>query len=299
MKVLRRLFQPEVPGVLSHIFRLLLLAGLLAMLALTAAPRLAQAAACNGLNRTFARLVLGTQSNPENLAAFSQHLQQQASPGDVPACILYQLGLLAIHGQDITTGDPSETASLDQARPFFEKALSTSPAYLAALRTLAPFDTRLASSAIEVYPENPQAWIWAGSIAQAQGRMAEALIAFHRAASLQPSNHLVWESLGGLAEGQGNIPLARQAYQAACDLYPVRNGSCLSAGRLAFNDQDWQTVIYYYPRGFYPESTDGWARLILAGRKLGLAEAADWLEQAQQEYPADYEALIKELELEK
>lgn len=260
------------------------------MLTLAAGQRLSEALVCNRINRTFIRLVLQADLPQDGFQNFLSRLQRESLMLDQPpACIYYLIGIAKMNEAGAQSNDVAAP------RPFWLKALQASQLYLAALRTLAPLDADLANTAIEAYPENPQAWIWAGSIAQAQGRQAEAMIAYHQAASLQPSNHLVWENLGGLAEGQANLPLARQAYQAACDLYPVRNGSCLSAGRLAFNAQDWQAVTYYYPRGFFPESADGWARLILAGRILGLDETGRWLEQAQQEYPADYDALIEGL----
>lgn len=274
------------------LFPLLIGLGTLLALGLGRGRSLAEAVTCNLANRSLARLAWQTGLN-----AAGPHEPPAFSPAQAaPACLDFQAGLYAAY---LANNQPEAQASpqgLEPALSSWKRALQASPSYLGAVQAHAPADEGLAQAAVQAYPRHPRAWTWLAEAALAQGRQAEALIAYHRAASLQPSNHLVWESLGGLAERQANLPLARQAYQAACDLYPVRNGSCLSAGRLAFNDQDWQAVTYYYQRGSYPESADGWARLILAGRKLGLAQAAGWLEQARQEYPADYEALIKELE---
>ncbi len=92
------------------------------------------------------------------------------------------------------------------------------------------------------------------------------------------------------------MDLALQAVRNACDLYPIRNGNCLSAGRLSFLKGDWESTVRYYVQGFYPENPEAWAMLVRAAQKLGRErDAARYLAQALQEYPADYEALLAKL----
>ena len=252
---------------------LLLLAAFLAAVAYTQKPRLEKALLCNQVSQLVKFQAPGLLERLQNL------LQGK----DVPACAAYQLGLLAWNGGNV-----------EAAGDLWQQALQD-PAYTSAIRSQAPKDAALAELAIQVFPGQAQAWDWAADAAPG-GAPEPALSYLLRSSELQPRNNLTWEKIGSIAMTYGMPDLALQAVRKACDLYPIRNGNCLSAGRLSFLKGDYEASVRYYVNGFYPEHPDGWAMLIRAAQKLGRESAAKrYLAQAQQEYPADYATLLQKL----
>jgi predicted Zn-dependent protease len=255
------------------------LAGLLLVLAFllvtgyTQKPRLEKALLCNQVSQV-------TKLRPADLL---DRLQELLRGKEVPACAAYQLGLLAW-----------QSGNVDAARDLWRQALQE-PAYLGAIRSLAPRDPQLAELAVQAFPQHAPAWDWAADAAPAS-EIEPALFYLLRSSELQPRNNLTWEKIGSIAMMNDMPDLALQAVRNACDLYPIRNGNCLNAGRLSFLKGDWNSSVRYYVQGFYPENPEGWAMLIRAAQKLGRDRTADrYLAQAQQEYPADYDALLQQL----
>lgn len=196
----------------------------------------------------------------------------------------YGLGLLALQQMD----EPAADRWLAQALVGDER-------YLELARQQRPTSTALAQTATEHYPANAVGWDWRGDVTLSTTPTL-ALTYYQHAAELRPLDNLIWEKVGGLAYQQNVLDLAQTAFQHACDLNPQRNGACLSAGRLAFAAQDWATCVAYFERGSYPENAADWAKLIYAAQQLGHATVAErYWQQAQQEYPADYAALLAEL----
>jgi tetratricopeptide (TPR) repeat protein len=238
-------------------------------------------AACNLTSLVSASSLLGAP-DPFDVHAFLARLSTPVQNPD--ACQSFNQGLRAYRGGD-----------LDRARSYFTQALPGSAIYLDPIRSFFQDDQILADVALQTYPENPVAWEWAASANADQPVLS--LEFLRRSAELQPTDNLVWERLGQLAEQLGNTDLALIALRNACDIYPVRNGACLSAARFFFERQDWENTIMYYQIGSYPEHPDQWARLVLAARHLGrLGDAQRFLERAELENPADYEALFAALD---
>lgn len=192
----------------------------------------------------------------------------------------YALGLLA-----------QKQGQIAEAERWYAQALSDGR-YLALTRQQLPQSAALAQQATALHPAQATAWEWLGDVTVATDPAA-ALAHYQNAAQLSPLDNLIWEKVGQLAQQQNNPEIARNAYQHACDLNPVRNGACLSAAHLAYLVQDWALTIEYYERGGYPESVTGWVELIRAAQQLGqTTAAARYRAQAEQEYPADYAALL-------
>jgi len=162
------------------------------------------------------------------------------------------------------------------------------------VKGFAPKDRGLAKIAVQTYPHSSLAWVWLGDASQ--GDPEGTLAAYLRAADLSPYDNLLWERIADLAERLGKTDLALHAAGRACIIYRIRNGSCLRAARLAFDKGDWESVIFYYELGYYPESAQDWAKLIRAAQHLGNTdEGQAYLIQAEQEYPADYPSLLEAL----
>jgi tetratricopeptide (TPR) repeat protein len=251
-----------------------LLIGLAAALVLLAGPTLMQSAQRNFFSLAATRLLVSGQPGIPPGALLAAQAR--------PAYMSYQLGLLA---------DSRGYAA--QAVTFWQQALTDDARYMLLVRIHAARNIALAELAVRTYPERALSWDWRGD-ATVEAKPAEALLDYLEAAQRDPSDNLVWEKIGPLAEAQGNFDLALTAYRRACDLEPIRNGSCLSGGRLAYRAGDWTTVITYYERGGYPESVAGWVELIRAAQHLGLtADAERYLQLAQAEAPADYTHLLQ------
>jgi tetratricopeptide (TPR) repeat protein len=195
--------------------------------------------------------------------------------------VAYGLGLLAKRvGQDYL------------AERLWRQALYGDSRYVFLVRPHAGTSLPLAMTAVAAHPDLFAAWDWMGD-AVSPADPALALQYYLKAVQLAPWANLVWEKIGALAEQQRDFRLALAASQRACDINPIRNGSCLRAARLAFAAGDWWATVYYYERGSYPESVEGWLQLIRAAQYLGRKEDAErYLRMAQSEYPADYERLL-------
>jgi predicted Zn-dependent protease len=252
---------------------LLLVLAFLLVLGYTQYHRLEKLVLCNQVSQV-------TKLRPPDLL---DRLQELLQGKEVPACAAYQLGLLAW-----------QSGNVDAARDLWRQALQE-PAYLGAIRSLAPHDPQLAEIAVQAFPQQAQAWDWAADAASA-GDIEPALSYLLRSSELQPRNNLTWEKIGSIAMMNDMPDLALQAVRNACDLYPIRNGNCLNGGRLSFLKGDWKSSVRYYVQGFYPENPEGWAMLIRAAQKLGRERTAErYLAQAQREYPADYASLLQQL----
>jgi hypothetical protein len=221
--------------------------------------------------------LLGPESSAENRIP----TQLAAAPEAADA---YALGLIAAQkGADL------------EAEQWWAQALRRDARYISQVRGQAPANAALAQLATEVDPTSALAWDWRGNTVVTTAP-AQAVTFYQRALELDRLNQLGWEKLIGLAEGQGQRDLARAAAQHACDLNPQRNGSCLTAARWAFEAADWALCIEYNERGSYPENPLDWAKLIRAAQHLHQPEAAArYRQQAAQEYPADYDALLQQL----
>ena len=252
-------------------FRGGLLALAVAALMLTAGRRVVEVFGRNEASLRLQRSLMGGSAPAEAEARLS---------ADRPrAFAAYGLGLLAE-----ARGDGAA------AEEHWAEALRADVQYMRLVQVKAGGSASLAEAAVAAYPEEATAWEWLGDT---ESRPDAALEDYRRAVELNPRANLVWEKVASLARQQGNLVLSLEAARNACDLWPIRNGACHSAARLAFEAGDWETVIYYYERGFYPEHPEDWAEMIRAAQRLGReADAERLLAQAEQEYPADYGALL-------
>ncbi len=179
-----------------------------------------------------------------------------------------------------------------RAEQLWSGVLQTGSHQLPLIRVKASHSRPLAELASQLYPGVALCWDWLGDTWAAEAPEA-ALDNYLRAVQIEPGANLVWEKIGALAERLNQTEVASNAYRQACNIKAIRNGSCLSAARLAYGAGDWATVIEYYKRGGQPEQVQGWVQLITAARKLGRTDEADrYLQQAQAGYPADYLKLL-------
>lgn len=186
-----------------------------------------------------------------------------------------------------------QQGDFEQAQQLWGGVLQTGSHQLPLIRIKASHSRPLAELASRLYPGVALCWDWLGDTRAADAPEA-ALDDYLLAVQIEPGANLIWEKIGALAERLNRVDMATTAYQQACNINTRRNGSCLSAGRLAYASQDWESTIYYFVRGHYPENATGWVQLIRAARNLGRSSESDrYLEQAQRERPANYSELLK------
>lgn len=179
------------------------------------------------------------------------------------------------------------------AEAAWDMALRADAQYLPVIKMMAPADLPLAELAVQMYPDRAESWDWLGDL-QAASAPAHAMTAYQKAAALSPLDNLIWEKLSSAALVAGDKDVAQSAAQTACDYVPIRNGACHEAARLAYEKGQWQTVIDYFERGYYPEHVEDWVILIRAAQKANEPdEATRLLAMAHHRLPADYESLVR------
>jgi tetratricopeptide (TPR) repeat protein len=117
----------------------------------------------------------------------------------------------------------------------------------------APLDPVLAEQAVQIYPDQAEAWFWLAEVSAAEGRPEQAIQHYQRVVQLTPADALAWCRLGFLLYNQESSQ-SRPAYIRCC-LYgdPGSNG-CYNAGRLSEQLGDYEQALHYYRRSRWSEA---------------------------------------------
>jgi hypothetical protein len=106
-------------------------------------------------------------------------------------------------------------------------------------------DIGLATEATQVYPENPQTWLWLANL-QSKTNPNLALDAYTQVVRLDDHNGLVWCYIGRITEKKSLFQQAENAYLKCCQNEDPGVEGCYGAGRMAEKLGDPQRAISYY-----------------------------------------------------
>ncbi len=198
---------------------------------------LSQAAQVNRLSLQTLHVLL---SDPSQLSGTYAQVQQAAAS----ICRLHWTsGMLAAR-----LGDP---ASQQAAWSAFLNC--PSPAALRLVYAGAPQDLTLAQQAMQMYPDQAEAWFWLAELSVAGGQPEQAIQYYQRAVQLAPADALTWCRLGSLLNSR-DPSQSRQAYIQCCFYGDPGSNGCYNAGRISEQLGDFNQAIHYYRRSRWSEA---------------------------------------------
>lgn len=195
----------------------------------------------------------------------------------------------------------SNAGMYGKALPVYEQALRREPDSVAALERLAVCETvlkqyaeaeRTLKRALQLAPDAP-AWTQLGMVEQAQGRSADAIVAFSKAIELDPDAVEAHNSMGLISFDRGDSARAesslREAIRIAPNYAPARNNLAnllASAGRFQEARYEYEAALRY--RENYNGARYNYALTLARMRLVDAAEQQ--LRQILKTDPGDAEA---------
>ncbi len=142
------------------------------------------------------------------------------------------------------------------------KVLACGPFYVPLLRSVIPKDERLATTALELQPDDAESWFWLAEIkAGFVNGMPSAVndanrdaitFLFRKGLSLNPRDGLRWRELGDVLRAH-DPEAAIEAYQNSCYNGDPGSNGCYRAGVTAEQLGEWERAASYFRRSRHAE----------------------------------------------
>jgi tetratricopeptide (TPR) repeat protein len=116
-----------------------------------------------------------------------------------------------------------------------------------------PQNQVLAQQAVQMYPEQSEAWFWLAENSAAGGQPEQAIQNYRRAVELAPADALAWCRLGGLLYNE-NLAQSRDAFIQCCFHGDPGSNGCVNAGGISEKLGDYPQALHYYRLSHWAES---------------------------------------------